>query len=151
MLLLDDALQFHERFSEWVVEMFNYQPMFGLRAQDLGELTYVAVFGPIILLFLILGFYKGDKKFRNINIDLALLFALFLFFGVVVDMLHSLTGGNRYTLLFMILLEDGGEMIVLSVIAWYFYYIALRYEKHDNYLYQYFIKSKFLKKFADKV
>lgn len=142
LMLLDDSMKFHERFGTWATEKFNYSPMFGLRAQDLGELTYVAIFGSILLIFLVGGYFYGDKKYRKTAIDLGLLFAVFLFFGIGVDMLHEFINHNRYTLLFIVLLEDGGEMIVLSCFVWYLYFILLKPANHDTYLFQYFYKGK---------
>lgn len=142
LLLLDDSLKFHERFGAWATEKFNYTPMFGLRAQDLGELTYVAVFGSVLLFFLVGGYYYGDKKYRRIAIDFGIIFAVFLFFGIGVDMIHEFIDHNRYSLLFLILLEDGGEMIVLSVFVWYLYFVLQKPANHDTYLFQYFYKQK---------
>ncbi len=144
LLLLDDALQFHERFAAWVVEKFNIAPAFGLRPQDLGELTYVGIFGPILLLLLLFTYYYGSKRIRRTYIDIGLLFAIFLFFGIGVDVLHQLVaiGDNRYTLLFMILLEDGGEMITLSILTWYFLFLTISDNKHNTYIYEYFLKKR---------
>jgi len=142
LLLLDDSLQFHERFGAWAVEKFSFAPTLGLRAQDIGELTYVAIFGSISLFFLVFGYVKGDKKYRKINIDLALLFGVFLFFGIGVDMLDELVEYNRYSLLFLVLFEDGGEMITLSLVLWYFCYLILKPQNHDKYLFQFFFKHK---------
>jgi len=142
LMLLDDSLKFHERFGTWATEKFNYTPMFGLRAQDLGELTYVAVFGSILLFFLVGGYYYGDKKYRKTAIDFGIIFAVFLFFGIGVDMVHEFIDHNRYTLLFLILLEDGGEMVMLSIFVWYIYFTLLKPDNHDTYLFQYFYKRK---------
>jgi hypothetical protein len=142
LLLLDDALQFHETFGTWAANHFNYSPMFGLRAQDLGELTYVAIFGSILLFFLVYGYLKGNEKYRLINIDLAILFALFLFFGVAMDMVDEWVPYNRYSKLFLVLTEDGGEMIVLSLIVWYFFFLIYKPDNHNVYLFQNFYKKK---------
>lgn len=142
LLLLDDSLLFHETFGTWAVDKFNYQPMLGLRSQDLGELTYVALFGSILLFFLVFGYIKGDSNYKKINIDLALLFALFLFFGVVIDMLDQLIEYNRYSYLALILIEDGGEMIALSLIVWYFFHLVLNPNNHNVYLFENFYKIK---------
>ena len=142
LMLLDDSLRFHERFGSWITEKFNYSPMLGLRAQDFGELTYVAVFGSILIFFLVIGYYYGDKKYRRIAVDLGLLFAVFLFFGIGIDILHEFINHNRYSLLFIVLLEDGGEMIVLSCFVWYLYFILLKPADYDVYLFQYFHKHK---------
>lgn len=149
ILLLDDSLKFHERFGTWAVKQFNYQSSWGLRAQDLGELTYVALFGSLLLISMVFGYLKGNEDFKKKNIDLAILFAIFLFFGVAIDMLHVLIGGNRYVTLFMVLLEDGGEMYALSLIVWYFFFLALKPINHLQYLYQIFYtnKNRFIDKF----
>jgi hypothetical protein len=142
LLLLDDSLQFHERFGEWVVEKFNYSPMFGLRAQDLGELTFVTFFGSILLFFLVFGYLKGNEKYRKTNIDLGLLFIILLFFGVAVDMMDQLIEYNRYSYLFLVLLEDGGEMISTSFIVWYLSFLIIKPKDYNWYLFQYFYKNK---------
>ena len=142
LLFFDDALSFHEQFGGFAAERFNYKPMFGLRAQDLGELTYIALFGPLVLLALVLGYLNGNGKYKKTNLDLVLLFSLFLFFGIVIDMLHVLFGDNRYTKLIMVLLEDGGEMLALSLLSWYFFFIVFRSEIHDKYIYKVFFKNK---------
>ena len=142
LLFFDDALRFHEYFGGLVSERFNYKPMFGLGTQDLGELTYVALFGPLVLLVLFLGYRNGNEKYKKTNLDLVLLFSLFLFFGIVIDMLHVLFNDNRYTKLIMVLLEDGGEMLALSLLSWYFFFIVFRSEIHDKYIYKVFSKNK---------
>ncbi|MEP5338987.1 MAG: hypothetical protein ABJL44_19545 [Algibacter sp.] len=142
-LLLDDSMQLHENCGGWIAQKFNYSPAFGLRAQDLGELTFVSVVGIGLMLFLILGFYFGDKKIRKINIDIGLIFSVFLFFGVVVDILHQLLSENETLSFIMVLLEDGGEMIVLSVMTWYFLFITLEQDKQSNFLHEYiFVKKR---------
>ncbi|NKI26584.1 hypothetical protein HCG49_08415 [Arenibacter sp. 6A1] len=142
MLLLDDSLKFHERFGTWVVEQFNYQPAFGFRAQDLGELTYVALFGSLLLISMVIGFHRGNEEYKKKNIDLGLLFVLFLFFGIVIDMMHVLIGGGRYMQLIMVILEDGGEMFSLSFLTWYFFFLIVKPKTHNKYLYQYFYRNK---------
>ena len=142
LMLFDDSLKLHERFGAWVVEKFNYKPMFGLRDVDLGELTFVALFGIVLLFFIVIGYYYGDKKYRKTNIDLGILFFILLCFGVGVDMIHEFVEYNRYSDLLIILIEDGGEMIALSLFVWYFLFTILKPINHDTYLFQYFYKPK---------
>lgn len=141
LLLLDDSLQFHERFGRWAVDRFNYTSMFGLRPQDLGELTYIAVFGPILLLFWYSDIIMEIKKLEKLILILVC-FLPYFFFGVVVDMLHILVPDNRYIKLFMLVLEDGGEMITLSFMTWYFFFLTMKSDNHNTYLYQYLIKKR---------
>jgi hypothetical protein len=142
LLLLDDALQFHETFGTWAANKFSYHPMLGLRSQDLGELTYVGFFGLILMFFLVFGYLKGNKNYRKTNIDLSILFTLFLFFGVAMDMVDEFVEYNRYSHLILILIEDGGEMITLSLLVYYFLFIVFKPKNNNNYLFQSFIKSE---------
>ncbi|MEZ4802629.1 MAG: hypothetical protein R2797_07620 [Gelidibacter sp.] len=142
LLLLDDSMQFHERFGTWVSEKFHYAPHLGLRAQDFGELTYDVLFGTFFIVFIAIGYYYGDKVYRKINIDLFLLFCFLLFFGVGVDMIDELFEDNRWSILFFNLFEDGGEMIALSTIVWYFCFLVIKPDNHDTYLHEYFFKRK---------
>jgi hypothetical protein len=141
LLLFDDAFGFHEQFGEWMVERFNIMPKYGLRAQDLGELTYAVIFGALVFLSMIFGFIRGNQKFKKTSFDLFLLFSIFIFFGVGMDMLHSFAGDNRYIKLVMVLLEDGGEMISLSILTWYFIFLIIRPDTHHKYIYNFFLKN----------
>jgi len=141
LLLLDDALRFHELFGTWVAKKLNYVPMFGLRAQDLGELTYVVIFGSIVFFLMFIEYRVGTKDYKKRCFDICLLFALFLFFGIGIDLLHEFVRGNRYVQLSMLLLEDGGEMIALSFITWYFLFITIKPEDYNHYLYDYLFKN----------
>ncbi len=145
LMLLDDALKFHEQFGEWVVNKFNYQPALGLRAQDLGELTYMAIFGFLFLFFLIAEFIYGNRKYRKVNLDFALIFALLVVFGIGVDMLHSFIDYNRYTNLILTLTEDGGEMIVLSLFIWYIAFVNYKLDTQTVYLHEVLLK-RFIRK-----
>ena len=51
-LLLDDSLRIHENFGGYLVRYFGFQPEFGLRAQDFGELSVSILFGALLFLFL---------------------------------------------------------------------------------------------------
>jgi di/tricarboxylate transporter len=142
LLLLDDALQFHETFGTWVSNKLNYSSMLGLRPQDLGELTYVAIFGSILLFFIVFGYMNGDEKYRKRNIDLFLLFGLFLFFGIAMDMVDEFVEYDRYSHLILILLEDGGEMIALSLIVWYFFFLIFNSKNQNVFLFQFLYNKK---------
>ncbi len=139
-MLLDDSSEYHETIGEWIAVQFNFKPLFGLRAVDLGELCYAAGFGLIMLTIFFFFYKKGSQRFKNSCKDLALLMFLFVCFAVGVDMLHSLALENPPLSKVLALLEDGGEMIAISLIVWYFAFIIGKGDHEGTYIFRIFTK-----------
>ena len=116
--LLDDALQIHEVFGARLVALFQLQPMGGLKAQDLGELGVSAGFGALLFGFIGACYLFADAAARRISRHLFALVMLLCLFGVVVDMLHSAIPSPIGRAVWG-LIEDGGEMVAMSLIVWY--------------------------------
>ncbi len=134
--LLDDSLSLHESMGEVLVKEFNFKPMFGLRAVDFGELTFVAIVGMAILLSFVLAYFKGNLIFKKRTIDLFILLAFMIFFGVGFDMLHEILGENLKVGFVIGLIEDGGEMVVMTLIVWYVYQLIASNKKVKSYLFE---------------
>lgn len=118
-LLLDDALRIHEIFGSHIATNLSLTPIFNLRLQDYGELAVSAISGSVLIIPLLWAYKKGSRTFRRISHDLALFIALLFFFGVVADMAHTaIRHWRRVGYLFGII-EDGGEMLTVSLILWY--------------------------------
>ena len=126
-LLLDDSLLLHERLGEVVASRMRFTPVLTLRAQDLGELTVVGSVGLLFAGLLTLAWWRGDPEFRRVSRDLALLVGLLVLFGVGVDMLHGLSDVLAL-MAARALVEDGGEMVAMSLICWYAYRVFLTYQ-----------------------
>jgi hypothetical protein len=120
--LLDDSLKIHESFGKYLAEYFEFQPMFQLRAQDFGELSVSIFFG--LLLFTLIGvsYLFSDNVAKRISKYLLILVFSLAFFGVIVDMLHTIIPWG-YSLIGFI--EDGGEMLVMSIIVWYVFNLRI--------------------------
>lgn len=115
-ILLDDSLRIHERFGKYLVKLFEIKPMFDLRAQDYGELSVSMLFG--LLLFAIIGasYLFSENLEKKISTHLFILMVLLAFFGIFFDMIDvAIHWGTKL----WGLVEDGGEMIVMSMIVWY--------------------------------
>lgn len=111
-LLCDDALQIHEKLGKSISQNFGFTPPFNLRLRDFGELAISSVAGAILLPILIFAFRTGDTYFRRLSKDLFILIICLLFFGVFIDIIDiALNIGHAGALI-----EDGGEMIVCSLI-----------------------------------
>jgi hypothetical protein len=125
--LFDDMLGIHEVVGEMLVRALGYAPemrlFLGLRAQDCGELSVagmVGIFvGSVIILFYIYATDEVKKVYRN----LFLLLLGFASFGIGVDALPHMFDA-RIVQKLLKLLEDGGEMAMMSVTLWYVYTVC---------------------------
>lgn len=125
-LLFDDALQLHERIGGHLVTQFGFTPLWGLRAQDFGELAVSAIAGSTLVVLLALFYFQGQAAFKQITRHLFLFLIAIAFFGIFIDMLHVALD-VRWRITFLLgVLEDGGEMLVMSLIAWYVFLLHLR-------------------------
>lgn len=117
-LLADDAFRIHEVVGELFAETFNVNAAFGLRAVDFGELAVAGALGLFFAVPILLSLFKGGNREKFITMHFILLVSVLLFFGIVVDMLHSflnhLPGSGVLSLV-----EDGGEMLAGSLLVWY--------------------------------
>ena len=125
-LLLDDAFQIHEDFGGYLASTLEFAPALGLRAQDFGELA-VSMIAAVVFLSLLALFYISESGgFRKASRHLLLLLLALAFFGIFVDLLHvAVKMGWRITWLFGVI-EDGGEMVAVSLMAAYVFLLNSR-------------------------
>jgi hypothetical protein len=123
-LLLDDAFVLHERLGFVAAGYFGHSNLsIGetvlLRRQDFGELIIYTVAGIALLTLIQTALRWGSDEFRQVSHRLVTLLSLFVLFGVVADVIHVAL--RRLPTLYRLVgtLEDGGEMVMLSVICWY--------------------------------
>ena len=121
-LLFDDALMFHESGGTILTRYFNLQPILGLRAQDIGELGIAVIVGVAFLAIIGISHYFSEQRLREISKRIAILLVALVFFGVFVDIIHSMFRKTEISNL-LALIEDGGEMVVMSLITWYVFKI----------------------------
>lgn len=114
--LLDDSLRIHESFGYYLAKHFEFQPMFRLRAQDLGELIVTMLFGLLLFIFIGVSYLFSDNVSRQISKHILILVMSLVFFGVVFDNIHIIIPWGNTMWGFI---EDGGEMLVMSIIVWY--------------------------------
>ncbi len=134
ILLLDDTMQFHEIGGEALIEVMRLHDAWSLTAQDLGELVVWCVTGAVCVALLTAGIYMGSQRARLLaRYYLGAIVALGVA-GIVFDMFHSaletIVGGDTVLAFAMGLAEDGGEMLVLSVLL---AYAASTYSEADYY------------------
>ena len=132
--LCDDALSIHEKVGEHIAGYLTLTPPFGLGLQDLGELLVSAVAGMVLFSFVTWAYLQGSQVFRKVSQDLLLLILALVFFGVFVDMVHAAIHSGWRADFVLVVIEDGGEMLVASVILWYVFLLSLRDENASAYL-----------------
>ncbi|WJL94747.1 hypothetical protein QSU92_12310 [Microbacterium sp. ET2] len=115
--LLDDAMLLHEQAGLWFAAQpwaFDVGP---LSAQTVGELGFVAVIGAVLVIPIVGLYAMSRARMRWIFRLLAAIVVAFLLFAVVVDAGHSLVQNIRILDRSFGFIEDGGEMILLSLLV----------------------------------
>lgn len=117
-LLVDDAFQFHEGVGQLLAGLFNLPAGLGLESKDIGELVVFAVGSVLIALAVAIFYFLADSGTRATTRYLIGLLLFFGAFGVVVDLIHSMITYIHLARVVTII-EETGEMLVMSVITWY--------------------------------
>lgn len=143
-LLCDDAIQIHEIVGEAIAQRLALAGAFSLRPEDFGELIVSGIVGLTFFIFMPMLYIKSTKNAKNASLDLTVLFGVLVFFGVLVDMLHMTAGGGRleaesgvvqeggsilglYAKGLLGMVEDGGEMLAVSLVCWYAFNLVGRH------------------------
>ncbi|MDV7140195.1 hypothetical protein R3X28_14985 [Maribacter sp. TH_r10] len=120
-LLVDDIFQLHNQARWLFVHLLHLHSLFGVKASNLGLLAYTATM--VVFFFgLCLWHYKSASEgTRKSFLDIFVLLGIFLFFAVGVDLVQSFFEGHRRIGFVLTVIEEGGEMVSLSFLVWYFY------------------------------
>lgn len=126
-LLLDDALGIHEIFGHYLVEHYNIPNMFHLRGQDIGELLVSAASGFLLFTFIGISYLFSSPTTQRVSRYLFALVICLAFFGVLMDMCQIATPFGKPV---FGLLEDGGEMLIMSITVWYIIDLKITQNNH---------------------
>ena len=120
-LLADDLFSLHQSAGSALVRAAGEDPARllagGLRTQDVGELAFAGPVGLILLVLLTWGYRRGTARTRTTYRQLLGLSLMLAVFGLVVDGLATGLGDSGLQLLH--LLEDGGELLVVTAVLGY--------------------------------
>jgi hypothetical protein len=119
--LLDDALQLHEHAGWAIRDMVPGKPG---AAVHLGELAFVAGIGLVLLAIVAVTHLRADRRDRAVSTVLLVLFSALIFFGIVVDAVHHLLFPGPQLRVLFTTIEDGGELVVLSLIVAFLFAVA---------------------------
>ena len=129
-LFIDDSFELHERFGAFLADLFHFQPMLGLRARDFGELVVSAFFGTLFFLSIGIIHYQSDNFTRTVSKYILGLIVLLVTFGIMIDMLEIIVEHPLVNPV-LVIVEEGGEMIVMSTITWFVFRLNLN-SAHDE-------------------
>jgi hypothetical protein len=132
--LFDDALLLHQKIGDHVAGIYDARPLYNLSLPPrYFELTTLAIMGFILLAIVAWAYLHSPLVFRKVSIDMLLFIAALVFFGLIVDLAEAARLGPGVILTLQII-EDGGEIVVDSLILWYVFLLALRNGKPDMFL-----------------
>lgn len=116
-LLLDDALEIHERMGAAIAQKFGFISLFNLRPVDYGELAVFGAVGITFFCWLRFSYMVSNSKERtNLRSLIDILLGL-AFFGVLVDLIHVIVESNVFLSSCLAVIEDGGEHIFMSLLV----------------------------------
>jgi hypothetical protein len=114
----DDALRLHERGGRLLAATAGLPDVFGVSARSLGELAVFAFFGVVFLLLISVAHLRSSGAARRSSHVFAALFVALVVFGMGIDFLHTAELHEALKAMFSVV-EDGGELVTLSVVCWY--------------------------------
>lgn len=117
MILLDDIFQIHEVGGIYLAQTFHLAAKYGLQARDWGEIVWAFGWGLMVLLGILKTHLALSQNRRRYYVCLFKILILYGFCSVVMDMVHVLVASSRWLEQFSILLEDGGEMLAMSLMT----------------------------------
>ncbi|MGY2078769.1 hypothetical protein [Modestobacter sp. SYSU DS0657] len=117
LALVDDAFQLHERVG-WRVTSWSWVPdrLAGLGTQDLVELGTWAGLAVVPLLAVVVSHRRSTPTVQRDGLLIGLLALGYVGVGIGLDMVHSLIDSHGLAVAIGIG-EDGGELLVLSVLV----------------------------------
>ena len=135
-LLVDEASLMHQKIGGYIANSFTaYLPhTLGLQPRYF-ELAVLVIAGTFLLAIVAWAYFRSPQSFRKISNDLLLFVVPLLFFGVLTDVAAAVKLGAVVNSVSDIV-EDGGEMVVLSLIVWYLFLLAMRNGEFDLFLHE---------------
>jgi hypothetical protein len=119
--LLDDAVMVREWLGNVIASRLTLSLPLHLRGNDVGEMIALALVGVVLIPLLYFTHASSSQTERRLSRLLLPWLATLVVCGFVFDMVHSAVMNQHGLELLFGFLEDGGEMIVMSLILWVVY------------------------------
>ncbi len=133
-LLFDEALQIHQTIGDHLANSLTAYLPHNFSAQPrLFQLAVLAVAAMLLFAIVAWAYWRGPYAFKKVSIDMLLFIAAWGVFGVATDLAAAFNPGPLVQIGSDIV-EDGGEMVVVSLSLWYVFLLAIRKGKPDLFL-----------------
>ena len=118
--LVDDSFEVHETLGEQLGNSLGSLQLFGLHAHDLGELFVSGFFGLLFFIAIGVTYRTNDDDTKEFTKYLFVMLLMLLVFGVITSIFRRLSTDGTWQFLLGVL-EEGGEMLVMSVMIWFIF------------------------------
>lgn len=138
---VDDGLLLHQKIGERVSNIYSANfPDKNIFSARIYELAVLAMAGLILLAIVAWAYSRGTIEFRKVTIDLFILIAPLVFFGLIVDF-GNMINLDQVIILILELVEDVGEQVINSFLLWYVFLLAIHRGKPKLFLQNIWFKS----------
>jgi hypothetical protein len=119
-LLLDDFAMLHEILGVGLASVLKLPSILFLEARYVGQIVYAVLIVVLISLILIFAMRKGDERFKKFSKVLVILLVALGVAAIGLDAMNDFIKNNLLQVYFNVL-EDGSEMIIVSIMTWWVY------------------------------
>ncbi len=121
-VLLDDIFEISTHAGRWVGTLFSFEEFMGLAPADYGKFAFAIGGGLIVSAFLGYLLRRSSRNFVSASFAIFVLLSAFAFFAVFFDIVHAFFNEDPRLGFAFGMLEEGGEMIVISFLVAYLFY-----------------------------
>lgn len=114
--LIDDSIGLHERGTLWLIDDLTIYRYFGTHQAIVGELISWALLGIPAVASLGAGWWMSNSRDRRLVLPALMFFAGVVVCAVGMDVVHSSLPDRSLAAGLAGMLEEGGEMIFLSLL-----------------------------------
>jgi hypothetical protein len=127
-LLIDDIFMIHERIGQFLGNLIG--DIEGIEISEVAQSGYLVFLGIVLFGTALLIILRTQGETREVSIYLTVLLAVAAFFGVIVDIVQGVVMSMFGISGIVKIIEDGGEMLVMSVILWFVYRLVFETIPH---------------------
>jgi hypothetical protein len=122
-VLLDDIFEISAQAGGWMSTLFSFEEFMGLTPADYGKFAFAIGGGLIVSGFLGYLLRHSSRAFVSASFAIFVLLSAFAFFAVFFDIVHAFFDQDPKLEFPLGMLEEGGEMIVVSFLVAYIFYL----------------------------
>lgn len=124
-LLAADMFDITEHAGRILGELFSFEELYGLAPADYGKFAFALGGGLMVAALLGYLLRRSSRQFVSASFAIFVFLSLFAFFAVIFDIIHAFFDKDPRLGFALGMLEEGGEMIVISFLTAYVFYLWL--------------------------